>query len=327
MSNAMELPELNADCLHQLFERLGPASVCACARVCAEWRAVARSPLIWQALMTRQFGVRLALSDPRAAYEECHAAWREWREPSLFHGERLTLADLVIPSGGAVGASPGLPPLLSPRAYACSDARGEFRAYYPPAVALRGYGPLDSCWCTSTGVNTDVGVLMDLGGWVLVRAVGAVNPSDGFDNQVRELLAFPSDVPSVAELPALLSSAAGTPIVRLCFPEFPACRGRQLVRATAPVLCRYLRLLLRSSFNPRGHPADVQNIDVSKLQVFGTPLGERFASFVRPAPPPSERAALRPVVQSTDGSAAAAMLALAAATLAAADDGDADDDE
>jgi hypothetical protein len=65
---------------------------------------------------------------------------------------------------------------------------------------------------------------------------------------------------------------AGEPIVAINFPAPPACDGMHIVQPCAPTAARFVLFLIVNGYNPNSH--DGPNIDVSKLQVFGTPVPE-----------------------------------------------------
>ena len=72
-----------------------------------------------------------------------------------------------------------------------SDQAGEFEAYgFPATNALRHNGVLRQCWCTSTMHDRNVALLVRLDSLALLTGVGVVNPAEGFDCPVKQLLAF-----------------------------------------------------------------------------------------------------------------------------------------
>lgn len=298
--------DLSADAwLSVLLVSESALTVSRCAAVCEAFRdLVYRSAQLWQLLAARDFGLReecewflqvdvastatagtlssIAALRWRGAYAECRAALD-------LSTRQSTRQEQYRPQTAAAG-------LISLRETACSDSAGEFAAYYPVHFALRGCGPLECCWCSSSGNCRNVSVCARVaGGYALVTAVGCVNPADGFDNPVKDVVVFGSLSPlslgssrfddggrddeakRLVEA-ALDGSAEATPrlppdapLGGCRFPPFPACRGLHVVRPCAPTVVRFVRFLVLSSQNPAGHTD--ANVDVSKLQLFGTPLG------------------------------------------------------
>ena len=173
-----QTPELDSDAVQQIMAHCDAAALCACAETCRLWYRLAVHHAAWQSLAASDFGLYNGVRDWRRAYAVCQAAARSIPPATLF--------DRRLPPCAVVAPLDTMPPLLRPRAFACSDRRCEFGAYFPPTAALVGVGPVSSCWCTSTGLNRHVSILLDLGTISLVTAIGIVNsPDDGFDNPVR----------------------------------------------------------------------------------------------------------------------------------------------
>jgi len=91
---------------------------------------------------------------------------------------------------------------------------------------------------------------------------------------LRRLVHVPS-----ARLPDRRTATSQEPLALIQF-EADNYKGKQNITPCAPTICLYVRFQLLSSFNPRRHPREIANFDVSKLQVFGAPIVLR---------PPSER--------------------------------------
>ena len=170
-------PELDSDVVQQIMAHCDAAALCACAETCRHWHRLVAHHAAWRLLAASDFGLHDGVRDWRRAYA-CAAAAARSIPPAALLDRRLPPCAVVAPLAT-------MPPLLRPRAFACSDRRCEFDAYFPPSAAVVGVGPVSSCWCTSTGLNRHVSILLDLEAISLVTAIGIVNsPSDGFDNPV-----------------------------------------------------------------------------------------------------------------------------------------------
>lgn len=144
----------------------------------------------------------------------------------------------------------------------------------------------------------------------VLLGIGAIDPPNfGFTNPCAELLAFGScrraeivetradpcyraDAPlhederrseRTARLVAALLAdegevasqrvaAQGEPLAGIRFPPPPACGALRVTQPVRPRVVRYMRFLLRTSYDENGQGHAESNVDISKLQAYGVPV-------------------------------------------------------
>jgi len=201
------LANLPTDLILSILSALpGPALVRS-TQLCHPFRSlIASAHPLWRKLAASDFGIEPPSPNERqtssASSGRC-ADTVDWRAVYTHVARRARLAGLARGAASCPydesdprAHAGALPPDSVPlQLYACEDT-GDYFHVYPPASALAGEGRLANCWCTTPGNATDVSLVAQLdGGPALVTAVGIVNPAEGFDNQVRDVLAFGSVSP------------------------------------------------------------------------------------------------------------------------------------
>lgn len=67
-------------------------------------------------------------------------------------------------------------------------------------------------------------------------------------------------------------SAPGEPLAGIRFPSPPACGALRVTQPVRPRVVRYMRFLLRTSYDENGQGLAESNVDISKLQAYGVPV-------------------------------------------------------
>ena len=209
-------PDLPSELWINVLLQGGPALLSSCSRLCKQLhQAVSESSVLHRHYAQECFAVTgcepPARTSWRDAFLHCCRLWRGRPALPAWSGRFLSLTphspyqmemelEFEPPPLDALLESESLPEAESPlrartplaaSVVAHSDQAGEFEAYgFPATNALRHNGVLRQCWCTSTMHDRNVALLVRLDSLALVTGVGVVNPAEGFDCPVKQLLAF-----------------------------------------------------------------------------------------------------------------------------------------
>lgn len=211
----------------------------------------------------------------RVLYASCRLAEAEWQRRHCFAPARRVIRSGQVAIRGYWSYKTRILHLLvGVRAEmvpgGCNDTF--YYAHHPPSKALAAHGTLSECWRTSPGSGGEDGapvhLLVRLPVACLLVGVGVVTPPWGYPHPVCRVDVY-------ASMSEETGRGTSSHVATVCFRERQI-GTEKIVGLTTPVACTHVVFLLKGSHSIR-RGVDEKTIDVSKLQLYGLPIGNGSA--------------------------------------------------